>query len=197
MFTGLVTDIGRICSIESDSDFRIKIETGIPVTDVGIGASIACSGICLTVVELGEKWFAVDASKETSSKTTLGHWTVGRSVNLERSLRVGDQIGGHFVFGHVDGVAQITKRHPDGESLRFSIQTTWELAPFFASKGSVTLDGVALTVNEIEGNSFGVNIIPHTAKSTTFGQLTAGDQVNLEVDMLARYVARQLVGAKE
>ena len=197
MFTGLVTDVGRIRSIVGTGDCRIEIETAFPTAEIALGASIACSGVCLTAVELGDNWFAVDASEETWSKTTLGEWKDGRRLNLEKSLRIGDELGGHLVFGHVDGVAKVVERRPDGESIRFTIETPADLAPYIASKGSVALDGVSLTVNEVAGNQFGVNVIPHTAEVTTIGSLEAGDLLNLEVDMLARYVARQLEARKE
>ena len=170
---------------------------GISDGGIALGASIACSGVCLTAVELGDNWFAVDASEETWSKTTLGEWKDGRRLNLEKSLRIGDELGGHLVFGHVDGVAKVVERRPDGESIRFTIETPADLAPYIASKGSVALDGVSLTVNEVAGDRFGVNVIPHTAEVTTFSGLEAGDLLNLEVDMLARYVARQLEAGKE
>tara|TARA_B100000676_G_scaffold168627_1_gene165868 strand:- start:327 stop:932 length:606 start_codon:yes stop_codon:yes gene_type:complete len=197
MFTGLVTDVGRIRSIVGTGDCRIKIETAYLTAEIALGASIACSGVCLTAVELGDNWFAVDASEETWSKTTLGEWKDGRRLNLEKSLRIGDELGGHLVFGHVDGVAKVVERRPDGESIRFTIETPADLAPYIASKGSVALDGVSLTVNEVAGDRFGVNVIPHTAEVTTFSGLEAGDLLNLEVDMLARYVARQLEAGKE
>ncbi len=197
MFTGLVTDVGTIRSIVGAGDRRIEIATSYPIAEIAIGASIACSGVCLTAVELGDDWFAVEASEETLSKTTVGDWAAQRRINLERSLRIGDELGGHLVFGHVDGVATVADRRPDGDSIRFTIQAPAELAAFIASKGSIALDGVSLTVNEVDGTRFGVNIIPHTAEATTFGELEAGSRVNLEVDMLARYVARQLESRKE
>ncbi|MEL0110278.1 MAG: riboflavin synthase [Rickettsiales bacterium] len=197
MFTGLVTDVGTIRSIVGAGDRRIEIATLYPIAEIAIGASIACSGVCLTAVELGDDWFAVEASEETLSKTTVGDWAAQRRINLERSLRIGDELGGHLVFGHVDGVATVADRRPDGDSIRFTIQAPAELAAFIASKGSIALDGVSLTVNEVDGTRFGVNIIPHTAEATTFGELEAGSRVNLEVDMLARYVARQLESRKE
>ena len=197
MFTGLVTDVGRIRSIVGIGDCRIEIETSYPIDEIAMGASIACSGVCLTAVELTDGCFAVDASEETWSKTTLGEWKVGRALNLERSLRIGDELGGHLVFGHVDGVAKVVERRVDGDSVRFIFEAPKSLAAYIASKGSVALDGVSLTINEVDGNRFGVNVIPHTAEVTTFGTLEAGDRVNLEVDMLARYVARQLESRKE
>ncbi len=193
MFTGLITDVGRLRAREPlEKGVRFEIETGFPMDEVAIGASIACSGACLTVVEKGADWFAVDVSAETLGKTTLDGWQAGRRINLERSLRLGDELGGHIVSGHVDGVAEIVDRGPDGEATRFTIRPPAELAHFVASKGSVALDGVSLTVNELSDGAFGVCIIPHTAAETTFGDLRPGDRVNLEIDMLARYVARQL-----
>ena len=196
MFTGLITDVGHVRSVTSLGDRRIEIETSFPIAEIGLGASIACSGVCLTAIEFGDNWFAVEASEETTSKTTVGDWQAGDALNLERSLRIGDELGGHLVFGHVDGVAKIAERRTDGDSIRFSILAPDDLAPYIASKGSVALSGVSLTVNEVDGNRFGVNIIPHTADATTLGNLSAGDRVNLEIDMLARYVARQLEARK-
>ncbi len=196
MFTGLITDVGRVRAVTSVGDRRIEIETSFPIAEIELGASIACSGVCLTAIEFGDNWFAVEASEETTSKTTVGDWQVGDALNLERSLRIGDELGGHLVFGHVDGVAKIAERRTDGDSIRFSILAPDDLAPYIASKGSVALSGVSLTVNEVDGNRFGVNIIPHTADATTLGKLSAGDRVNLEIDMLARYVARQLEARK-
>ena len=197
MFTGLITDVGRVRAVTSVGDRRIEIETSFPIAEIELGASIACSGVCLTAIEFGDNWFAVEASEETTSKTTVGDWQAGDALNLERSLRIGDELGGHLVFGHVDGVAKIAERRTDGDSIRFSILAPDDLAPYIASKGSVALSGVSLTVNEVDGNRFGVNIIPHTADATTLGKLSAGDRVNLEIDMLARYVARQLEARKE
>lgn len=196
MFTGLITDVGRVRAVTSVGDRRIEIETSFPIAEIELGASIACSGVCLTAIEFGDNWFAVEASEETTSKTTVGDWQAGDALNLERSLRIGDELGGHLVFGHVDGVAKIAERRTDGDSIRFSILAPDDLAPYIASKGSVALSGVSLTVNEVDGNRFGVNIIPHTADATTLGDLSAGDRVNLEIDMLARYVARQLEARK-
>lgn len=195
MFTGLITDIGILRAGEdADDGARFEIETKLPVADMPTGASVACSGACLTVVEKGENWFAVDVSGETLSKTTLGDWRPGRRINLEGALKLGDELGGHLVSGHVDGVARVTDRRADGDSIRFTVAPPQALARFIAPKGSVTLDGVSLTVNEVEADGFGVNIIPHTAEMTTFGDLKPDDRVNLEVDMLARYVARLLEG---
>ena len=196
MFTGLITDVGRVRAVTSVGDRRIEIETSFPIAEIELGASIACSGVCLTAIEFGDNWFAVEASEETTSKTTVGDWQAGDALNLERSLQIGDELGGHLVFGHVDGVAKIAERRTDGDSIRFSILAPDDLAPYIASKGSVALSGVSLTVNEVDGNRFGVNIIPHTADATTLGNLSAGDRVNLEIDMLARYVARQLEARK-
>ena len=196
MFTGLITDVGRVRAVTGVGDRRIEIETSFPIAEIELGASIACSGVCLTAIEFGDNWFAVEASEETTSKTTVGDWQAGDALNLERSLRIGDELGGHLVFGHVDGVAEIAERRTDGDSIRFSILAPDDLAPYIASKGSVALSGVSLTVNEVDGNRFGVNIIPHTADATTLGRLSAGDRVNLEIDMLARYVARQLEARK-
>jgi len=193
MFTGLITDVGRLRARKPlEKGVRFEIATGFPMEEVAIGASIACCGACLTVVEKGADWFAVDVSAETLDKTTLGDWQPGRRINLERSLRLGDELGGHIVSGHVDGVAEIVARRPDGEATRFTVRPPAELAHFVASKGSVALDGVSLTVNEVDGGEFGVCIIPHTLVCTTFGDLQPGDRVNLEIDMLARYVARLL-----
>lgn len=190
MFTGLITDIGEVRAVERAGDTQFVIGTSFDMEGVAIGASIACSGACLTVVEKGADWFAVDVSAETLACTTLGDWQVGRRINLEQSLRIGAELGGHLVQGHVDGVAPVTERRPDGDSLRFSFEAPAELAKFIARKGAVALDGISLTVNEVEGRSFGVNIIPHTAQQTTLGAAQPGDTVNLEVDLLARYVAR-------
>jgi riboflavin synthase len=190
MFTGLITDVGRVRTVTGSDQLRIVIESSICQQDTKVGASIACSGACLTVVEFAEDWFSCDVSGETLSCTTLGGWKSGAEVNLERSLKVGDELGGHLVLGHVDGVARIVERRADGSSSRFSFDAPHELAHFIAPKGAVALDGVSLTVNEVDGDRFGVNIIPHTAKQTTFGAAQPGDYINLEIDMLARYVAR-------
>ena len=197
MFTGLVTDVGRVRSISGSSDRRIEIECGFDTSELAIGASIACSGVCLTAVELAPTRFAVEASGETLSKTTVGSWREGTAVNLETSLRIGDELGGHLVFGHVDGVATVMGRRSEGDSIRFSFGVSKELARFVASKGCVAVDGVSLTVNEVDGTTFGVNIIPHTADATTFGSLEPGSRVNIEVDMLARYVARLIESRQE
>src|SRR6201996_6313690 len=200
MFTGIITAWGHVRSIDpiaQGHDMRLIIDTPASfLTDppVALGASIACSGCCLTVVEFGPgdqpTWFAVDASAETLAHTKLGAWTVGSRVNLERSLRVGDELGGHLVSGHVDGVGTALSATPENASTRWVFRVPSELSRFIAVKGSVTVDGVSLTVNEVEGDTFGVNIIPHTAAVTGFGTLRANDPVNIEIDMLARYVAR-------
>ena len=193
MFTGLIADVGRLrARAPLEKGVRFEIETGLPMDEVAVGASIACSGACLTAVEKGEGWFAVDVSAETLAMTTLADWQPGRRINLERSLRLGDELGGHIVSGHVDGMAETVDRRPDGEATRFTIRPPTDLTHFVASKGSVALDGVSLTVNEVSDQGFGVCIIPHTAAHTTFGELQPGDRVNLEIDMLARYVARLL-----
>jgi riboflavin synthase len=192
MFTGIISDLGSVRSVEERGDTRFEFNTALATEDVAIGASIACSGACLTVIEKGAGWFGADASAETLAKTTLGSWRPGTPVNFERALRLGDELGGHLVSGHVDGVATVTERRPEGQSLRFTFEVPAALARFVAAKGSVTLDGVSLTVNEVEGRRFGVNIIAHTARVTTFGGLDPGDRVNLEIDLLARYVERLL-----
>ncbi len=190
MFTGIITDLGRVRSIETNGDTRLVIETAYDTREIDIGASIACAGPCLTVTDKDEGWFAVDASAETLSKTTLGDWAEGTRVNLERALKVGDEMGGHIVTGHVDGIAVVISVTPEGDSQRFVLEAPKEYARYVAPKGSVTLDGVSLTVNEVDGNQFGVNIIPHTQAATTFGDLKPGDRVNFEIDVLARYVDR-------
>ena len=194
MFTGIVTALGtmrRIDPIGAGKDMRLVIGTTWPDTaSIAIGASISCSGCCLTAVELGTDWFAVDASAETLSRTTMGTWREGSCVNLERSLKVGDELGGHIVSGHVDGVGQALSAEAENGSTRWTFRVPSELARFIAEKGSVAIDGVSLTVNAVRGDTFGVNIIPHTASVTSFGALKPGDAVNIEIDMLARYVAR-------
>lgn len=192
MFTGIITDVGRVRSVEQRGDTRFVFETAYDTDAIDIGASIACSGACLTVVEKGPGWFAVDASAETLSKTTLGGWTAGQAVNFERALKMGDELGGHLVSGHVDGVAEVVEKTPDGDSVRFVFAVPADLAPFIAAKGSVALDGISLTVNAVDDLRFAINIIPHTAENTSFGQLEVGAPVNLEIDLLARYVQRLL-----
>ena len=193
MFTGIVTDVGRVRHVEKRGDTHIVIGTNYDVGTIDMGASISCGGVCLTVVDKGtakDRWFAATASGETLSKTTLGGWKAGDAVNLERPMRVGDEFGGHIVSGHVDGVAEVKSIVPEGESIRMVFEAPAALARFVAPKGSVALDGVSLTVNDVDGVRFGVNIIPHTAKVTTLGKLKPGMKVNLEIDLLARYVAR-------
>lgn len=195
MFTGIITEVGRVRALDETGDLRIEIASAFPAESIAIGASIACSGVCLTVVERRDDWFAVQASAETLARTTIASWRVGTAINLERALRVGDELGGHFVFGHVDGIASIAGIEADGGSQRFTFEAPADLARFIASKGSVALDGVSLTVNETDGPRFGINLIAHTLASTTFGAARVGDRVNLEIDMLARYVARLLDNA--
>ena len=194
MFTGIVTDLGSLRSIEQQGDARFFFQTGYDTAEIAMGASVACSGVCLTVVEKGPGWFAADVSAETLSKTTLGDWKAGTAVNFERSLRLGDELGGHLVSGHIDGVASVVSRQPEEGSLRLGFEVPPELAKFIAPKGSVALDGVSLTVNEVEGRRFGINLIPHTAEATTLGAKQIGDRVNLEIDQLARYVHRLIDG---
>jgi riboflavin synthase len=199
MFTGIVSDIGEITSVTpggNSGDRRFVVRTRHDMTPIAIGASIACSGCCLTVVEKGGDWFAVEVSGESLDKTHLGDWKQGSRINLELSLKLGDELGGHLVYGHVDGVGTIVSMTPEGGSMRFVFEASGELARFVASKGSVAIDGISLTVNEVEGNRFGVNIIPHTQAVTTLGQAKPGQRVNLEVDMLARYVQRLLEHGK-
>jgi riboflavin synthase len=193
MFTGIVTDIGEVRALEKRGDTRFTIATRYPMREIAVGASIACSGPCLTVVEKGEDWFAVDASAETLARSTLGGWKRGSKVNLERALKMGDELGGHLITGHVDAVATIVARKPEGDSLRFTIEVPEPYDRAVASKGAVALDGVSLTVNEVQGNRFGVNIIPHTQQETTLSAAAPGDRVNLEIDLIARYLAR-LIG---
>ena len=199
MFTGIVTAIGTIESREERGDLHLRIACPFDPARIAIGASIACSGVCLTVVERGgtegTAWFAVDVSAETLSRTAAGTWEQGARLNLEPSLRLGDELGGHIVSGHVDAVGTVVAREPEGDSIRFAIAAPKELAPFLAEKGSVTVDGVSLTVNAVEDQPdgsvhFGLNIIPHTAEVTTLDALGAGDEVNLEIDTVARYLKR-------
>ncbi len=194
MFTGIITDIGTITAVEQRGDLRVHISTGNPTGNIAIGASISCSGVCLTVVARAGNDFSVDVSGETQNCTAAGQWTAGRRLNLERALKVGDELGGHIVTGHVDAVGQIETIEPQGDSLRFTITVPKDIAPFIAPKGSVCLDGVSLTVNTVTdtatGASFTINLIPHTAAWTTFGTAKAGDEINIEIDVLARYLAR-------
>lgn len=193
MFTGIVTDMGEVLELQQRGDLRSRIGTRYDTTRIDIGASIACEGVCLTVVALGtapRNWFDVEISAETVSKTNLGAWAVGKRLNLERALKVGDELGGHIVSGHVDGVAEVVAVRPEGDSLRVTFRAPEALAKFIAPKGSVALNGTSLTVNEVEGCDFGINFIPHTQKVTTWGEVAVGQRVNLEVDTMARYVAR-------
>ena len=195
MFTGIITDIGTILSVEERGDLRARIGTGYDIDGIDIGASIACDGVCLTVVALGrtpQNWFEVDISAETVSKTAIGAqgWASGKRLNLERALKVGDELGGHIVSGHVDGVAKVVGLTVEGDSTRLTLRAPAALARFIAPKGSVALNGTSLTVNDVEGVDFGINLIPHTQAVTTWGHVAVGDAINLEIDTLARYVAR-------
>jgi len=200
MFTGIITDIGRVRSAQTTGmgageGRHFEIATAFETKTIAIGASISCAGACMTVVDKGTDWFAVDVSSESLSKTTLGCWRKDTPINLERALCLGDELGGHLVSGHVDGVGTVVNRQADGDSQRLTVRVDDDLAPYIAAKGSVTLDGVSLTVNEVSKAEFGVNVIPHTIGATTLGTLAGGDHVNVEIDLLARYVARLL--AKE
>jgi riboflavin synthase len=195
MFTGIISDIGEVLAIEPRGDTRLTIACGYDPEAIAIGASIACSGVCLTAIETGRGndgrgWFAVEASAETLHRTTLGQWRPGTRLNLERPLKLGDELGGHIVSGHVDGLAEIVAIERQGDSRRFRFRVPPGLAPFIAPKGSVALDGISLTVNEVDDRAFGVNVIAHTLAVTAWGNAEPGQAVNVEVDMLARYVAR-------
>ena len=202
MFTGIVSDIGTIARIEQRGDMRVTIASGYDPAGIDLGASISCSGVCLTVIDKGHdaigNWFAVDVSGETIARTAHGQWSKGRRLNLERALKLGDELGGHIVTGHVDGVAEVAGICPDGDSKRIGFRVARDLAPFLAAKGSITIDGVSLTVNEVrdgtgdagEQTDFAVNIIPHTGDATTLGDLQGGQAVNIEIDVLARYLGR-------
>jgi riboflavin synthase len=190
MFTGIVTDLGRVRSVAPGGVAKVVLETHFDTAIIALGASIACNGTCLSVVDKGPGWFAVEASAETLRRTTIGTWRPGTPVNLERPLKIGDELGGHLVSGHIDSVGEVVARRPDGESLRFKIRVPSELRRFIAPKGSIAVDGVSLTVNEVEGDEFGVSIIPVTQRETTFGTLQTACCVNLEIDLLARYLAR-------
>ena len=192
MFTGIITDIGELRAVEKRGDLKARIATAFDTTTIDIGASIACDGVCLTATALGPDWFEVDISAETVSKTSIGAngWDVGHRINLERALKVGDELGGHIVSGHVDGVARIVMMQDEGDSTRVTFEAPEALARFIAPKGSVCLNGTSLTVNEVDGARFGINFIPHTKDATTWGEAQVGDAVNLEIDTLARYVAR-------
>jgi riboflavin synthase len=195
MFTGIITDIGEILEVEQQGDLRARIGTSYDVAKIDIGASIACDGVCLTVIATGNQprgWFDVQISAESVNLTNIGRnkWAPGRKINLERALKVGDELGGHIVSGHVDGVADLVELHDEGDSTRMTFRAPEALARFIAPKGSVALNGTSLTVNEVDGSTFGVNIIPHTKAVTTWGDVAVGDAINLEVDTMARYVAR-------
>ncbi|MDB4122383.1 riboflavin synthase [Octadecabacter sp.] len=193
MFTGIITDIGHVLALENRGDLRARIATGYDISGIEIGASIASDGVCLTVVDKGtdpQGWYDVDISAETVSKTSLAAWVVGKRVNLERALKVGDELGGHIVSGHIDGVALIVAMTDEGDSTRVTLEAPDDLDRFIAPKGSVALNGTSLTVNEVDGARFGINFIPHTKSVTTWGDAAVGDRVNLEVDTMARYVAR-------
>jgi riboflavin synthase len=194
MFTGIITDIGRITGVEHKGDTRLRIGTAYDTASIDLGASIACSGVCLTVVDKGADWFAVEVSAETLSRTA-GHWSEGTSLNLERALRVGDELGGHIVTGHVDSVGTMIEVTPEGDSTRIVIEAPAALASYIAAKGSIALDGISLTVNEVSdlpsgGVRFGINVIPHTQQMTTWGDVAPGRAVNIEIDVLARYLGR-------
>ncbi|WP_439559984.1 riboflavin synthase [Roseinatronobacter sp.] len=190
MFTGIITDIGIVSDIVQEGDLRARIRTSYDTDSIDLGASIASDGVCLTVVALGPDWYEVQVSAETVAKTNLGAWKNGRRVNLERALKVGDELGGHIVSGHVDGLAHVVGLDADGDSTRLRLRAPDHLAGFIAPKGSVTLNGTSLTVNEVDGAEFGINLIPHTKQVTTWGDVALGDSINLEVDTMARYVAR-------
>jgi riboflavin synthase len=196
MFTGIVTDIGRVAAAEARGDLRLRIACGYDMADVDLGASISCSGVCLTVVDKGSDWFAVDVSAETRARTAPGLWEEGTRLNLERALRLGDELGGHIVTGHVDGIGAVTAAEPVGDSTTITIVAGPEVAPYVAKKGSICIDGVSLTVNEVEplaqGVQFTVNLIPHTAQHTTLGELKPGRELNIEIDLIARYLERML-----
>ena len=202
MFTGIITDIGTVRSANPRGDLRLVIDCRYDMESVDLGASIACSGVCLTVVDKGDDWFAVDVSAETQACTPADRWTEGAKLNLERALRVGDELGGHIVTGHVDAVAEVVDARPEGDSTRLGLRVPRALGALIAPKGSITLDGVSLTVNDLrevdaEGTEFSVNIIPHTAQQTTLGDLEAGRQLNVEVDVIARYLDRILAARSQ
>jgi riboflavin synthase len=195
MFTGIITDLGKVRSIAFGPTTRLEIASAYDTSGIALGASIACNGCCLSVVEKGPGWVAFEASRETLDKTTMADWKMGHPVNLERALKLGDELGGHLVSGHVDGVGRILSIKPDGGSLRLVIEAPAEMARMIAPKGSIVVDGISLTVNEVDGARFGVNIIPITQTATNLGQAREGDRVNLEIDLIARYVARLLAQA--
>lgn len=190
MFTGIITDVGEITELEQAGDLRARIKTSYDTAGIDMGASIASNGCCLTVVALGEDWYDVQISAESVAKTNIGDWKVGTRLNLERALKLGDELGGHIVSGHVDGVAEIVAMRDEGDSTRVTLRAPEALAKFIAPKGSVALNGTSLTVNEVDGCTFGINFIPHTKEVTIWGEAKVGDRINLEIDTLARYVAR-------
>jgi riboflavin synthase len=195
MFTGIITDVGTIESVETRGDTRVDIRTGYDTATIDLGASIACSGVCLTVVDKGPGWFAVDVSGETISRTAPGQWSAGRRLNLERAMKLGEELGGHIVTGHIDGIAEVVGICPEGDSKRIGFRVPSDLAPFIAPKGSITVDGVSLTVNEVQDQAdgsthFAINLIPHTQAVTTLGATEQGQAVNIEIDVLARYLQR-------
>ena len=193
MFTGIVTDIGKVLELEQRGDLRARIGTAYDIDGIDIGASIACNGVCLTVIALGrepQNWFDVEISAESVGLTNVGDWAIGTRLNLERALKVGDELGGHIVSGHVDGVAEVIAMQDEGDSTRVTFRAPEELAKFIAPKGSVALNGTSLTVNEVDGTDFGINFIPHTKVATTWGDVAVGDRINLEIDTMARYIAR-------
>jgi riboflavin synthase len=192
MFSGIIGDLGKVRAVAPGGDTRFEISTSFDTPAIAVGASVACSGVCLTVIDKGPGWFAATASAETLKRTTLGDWKTGTPVNLERSLRLGDELGGHIVAGHVDGVGTVVAVEPEGDSRKLVFETPVDLKRLIAVKGSIAVDGVSLTVNGIRGARFAVNVIPHTLKVTTFGGLQPGARVNVEIDLLARYVARLL-----
>jgi riboflavin synthase len=197
MFTGIISDVGRIVAAEERGDLRLRIGCGYDMAGIALGASIACSGVCLTVVDKGGDWFEVDVSHESLARTAPGMWAEGARLNLERALRLGDELGGHIVTGHVDGIGTVIAAEPSGDSTRIEIEAPAALAPTIAAKGSIALDGVSLTVNEVAGVAdggvrFGINLIPHTARATNFADLAIGRAVNIEIDVLARYIGRML-----
>jgi riboflavin synthase len=197
MFTGIITDVGRVLEIADGGGRRMTIGTRLPLAEIPLGSSIATSGICFSAIDKGADWFTVEASDATLEVTTAGAWVVGDTVNLERSLRIGDEMGGHIVFGHVDAVGQILALEPAGASHRLEVRVSASLAPLIAAKGSIAIDGISLTVNEAGADRFALNVIPHTWRATNLAERSIGDRVNVEVDMLARYVARQLAFRRE
>jgi riboflavin synthase len=192
MFTGIIRDVGEIVALDKSGDWKISVSTNLNLDDAGIGCSIACDGVCLTLIEKTESSFTVQLSAETLSKTTAKNWKIGKRLNLERALRMGEELGGHLVSGHVDGVAKIVSKTPENDSLRYKFSLPENLAKYAAQKGSIAVDGISLTVNEVEGEVFGANIIPHTQNMTTLGAKNIGDDVNIEIDVVARYVERML-----